>query len=45
MRSGEMNPLVQTKLNRLLQRVHHVIAREKKDDDVRIRRLRLDEVR
>ena len=36
--------LVEAELHRLLQRVEHVVAREQEEDDVGVRRLRLDEI-
>ncbi|OIQ76402.1 hypothetical protein GALL_419190 [mine drainage metagenome] len=43
--ASKVELLVQTELHRLFQRVHRVIACLQEDDDVRVRRLRLDEVR
>ena len=44
LRAGEMNLLVEPELNRLLQGVQHVVALGEEDDDVRVGRLRLDQV-
>jgi hypothetical protein len=44
LRSGDVEPLVETKLDGLFQRVDHVLAGEEKNDDVRVRCLRLDQV-
>ncbi len=44
LRAGDVEPLVEAELDRLLQRVDRVVARLQKDDDVGIRRLRLDQI-
>ena len=44
LRAGDVEALVEAELHRLLQRIDHVLAGEQKDDDVRTRRLRLDQV-
>ena len=42
--AGDVKALVEAELHRLLQRVDRVVAGLQKDDDVGIRRLRLDQV-
>ena len=44
LRAGQMELLVEAELHRLLERVDRVIAGLQEDDDVRLRRLRLDQV-
>ena len=44
LRAGEMDLLVEAELNRLLEGVQHVVALDQEEDDVRVRRLRLDEI-
>src|SRR5690349_3189020 len=45
LRAGDVHLLVQAELDGLFERVDGIVAGDKEDDDVRISRLRLDQIR